>query len=377
MTFVSALKNIPGDRRPLIVLFLCMLSITGTALADAGKAGWPIFRRAEAANTRGLASTSPGYSSLMGLFYNPAAIAGKKEREALIISESGFIGDKLGGIMYGQPLKNGMIAGGLIGYDAGQIELNWMENGELKSENASAQRDLLGILSWGYQHSDKLQLGASFKAATSNIAERSSAQAYAMDAGVVYQPASGCFVSAAFQNFGLATKFIEKANPLPMTAYVGGGYTASVRDYHLLSGAGVSYNIVDEKTVPQAGFELRYSMISLNVGYKFNTQESMLHMGLGVRWDNVEFGYSYVPGVYLDTTHRMNISYRFSTGGKKANIEEVKAVPVTTVRKTQEVKEVNEVKDVKEVKEAPKPVKRSKPLLRQIKAPLRLSEANR
>jgi hypothetical protein len=301
-----------------------------------GKSGWPIFRKAEAVNTRGITANTPAYSSMLGLFYNPALLGSKYQREVFLISESGFAGDRLGGLIYGEPTKKGMISGGIIGYDAGTIELNWMENGELMSQNASAQRDLMGILSYGYRYRPNLYLGASVKAATSNIAERASANAFAADLGALYLPSDKTYVSASVQNLGTSTKFINEENPLPTSGYLGGGYTAKIKDYKLLTGAGVTYNFVDQKAIPEVGVEMRYSFISMSLGYRFNMEESVMQMGLGINWNNIEFGYAYVPGIYLDSTHRVNVSYRFTDpfskdeAKNKAAVKTASTTPLST-----------------------------------------------
>lgn len=319
--------SLKGKARSLIALLLVtMFGLSATGFAEVGKSGWMIFKKAQGVNTRGVTSVSSEFGSLPGMLYNPALLGSRTTREAFFMTESGFAGDKLGGLLYGQPLKNGMIAGGLIGYDAGTIELNWMENGALKTQNANAQRDLLGIVSYGYRAKSDLLVGGSLKLATSQLAERSSANAFAADVGVMYMPKEHLALSAAIQNIGISTKFVEKANPLPLSAYFGANYAVKIKDYHLLPGIGVTYNAVDGTIAPEIGMELRYNVISMSVGYKFDRTESALQLGLGINWKNIEFSYAYVPGIYLDTTHRLNVSYKFTDPfAKKAGDKETKA----------------------------------------------------
>lgn len=298
-------------KRYVLILLSCLFRHYGVALAQAGKSGWPIFRKAQAVNTRGTAAINTPESGLPGLYYNPASIAGKKRSEISIMSESGFIGDKLGGVIYGMPLKNGMIAGSLIGYDAGSMELNWMDNGNLMSENVTAQRDLMASVSYGHRYNQYLYLGGTLKAATTEIAQRASANAFAMDLGFMYRAKPNFYLSGALQNVGTSTKFIDKENPLPTSVYAGGGYVKKIKDSQVILGGGLTYNTVDETMVPETGVELRYGIVAMSAGYRFNVHESALQLGLGIIWHNVEFGYSYVPGVYLDTIHRLNMSYKF------------------------------------------------------------------
>lgn len=300
-------------RSMLAILLVCMAGVSRKCMADFGKSGWTIFKKAQTANSRGIVSTFGHYGSLSELFYNPALLAPKDHRESFLFSESGMVGDKLGGILYNEPLRHGSLTGGLVGYDAGSIDLNWIENGELMTQNASAQRDLLCIVAYGYRLRNDLFVGGSMKAATSQIAERNSANALAADVGAAYVSPKGLTLSAALQNIGTSTKFVEKENPLPASAYMGAGYAAKISNYHLLTGAGVTYNMIDDRYAPEVGAELRYQFVSMNVGYRFNAQEQVLTLGLGVSFDNIEVGYAYVPGIYLGTTHRMNINYKFQT----------------------------------------------------------------
>lgn len=302
------------------VLIAAMIGFGNTGFADVGESGWMIFRKAAGVNTRGVTSVVTNNNSLASMLYNPAILGSRTQQEAMFMSEAGFAGDAFGGLLFGYPLKKGMIAGGLMGYDAGIMDLNWIENGQLMTEKAAAQRDLFGTVSYGFPIRKDLLAGGTLKLASSQIAERKTAYAVATDMGLMYFPSEKLSLSAAVQNVGVSTKFIDRANPLPLSFYTGAGYSTKVKDYNLLAGVGVTYNAVDATLTPEIGAELRYDMISMSVSYAMNRKESALQLGLGVNYRNIEFGYSYVPGIYLDSIHRLNFSYRFTNpfGGKKA-----------------------------------------------------------
>ncbi|MEW6557550.1 MAG: hypothetical protein AB1349_09375 [Elusimicrobiota bacterium] len=314
----------------LVLIFSFTFLIFNYLYASFGRSGWIIFRKAQSSKFKGLTTVGAIRGDLSGVFYNPAVLGTNNQREIFFISELGFAEDKFGGFVYGEPLKNGMISGGIVYYDAGKIELNWLEDGELKTnEEIIAQRDLLGILSYGHKFSDDLFSGASLKLATSKIIERESAFAYAGDLGIFYLPLKNFSVSAAAQNLGSSTKFIDDKNSLPTSAYLGSGYLYYLSPVvYCLSGAGATYNFTDKKLIPEIGFEFGCDFVSINVGYRFNIDEANLHFGLGVTYKNIDFGYAYIPGIYLNTTHRVSIGYRFGSS-IETNLAQVKEIVPT------------------------------------------------
>lgn len=308
--------NIYGIQKWILILLITLSPyyLTTFLYASFGKSGWIIFRKVSSAKFKAITTVAAVRGDLSGVFYNPAVLGTNTQREVFLLSELGFTEDKFGGLVYGEPLRNGMLAGGVVYYDAGKIELNWIEGNELKTENVNAQQDVLGILSYGHKFSEKMFAGATVKIATSKIVERKSANAYCVDLGIFYLPIEKLSISVAAQNLGTSTKFIEKENPLPTSAYIGAGYVSRLpSNVYLLGGFGGTYNFTDEKLIPEVGVEFVYDFISLNLGYRFNVEEAKLHFGLGLNWKNIDVGYAYIPGMYLDTTHRVSIGFRFGS----------------------------------------------------------------
>ncbi len=296
------------------ICVICFFHLCNLCYSDFGKSGWPIFRKVSSPKFKCMTTVCAVRGDLSGMFYNPAVLGTNNQREVFFLSELGFTEDKFGGLVYGEPLRNGMFAGGVVYYDAGKMELNWLEGDELKTENVIAQQDLLGLLSYGHKFSEQMFGGATLKLATSRIAERKSSLAYCGDLGVFYLPIENLSVSVAVQNIGSSTKFIEKKNPLPTSGYIGSGYFYRLPStIYLLPGIGMTYNLEDEELIPEAGFEFGYNFVSINIGYRFNVEEAKLHFGLGFNWKNIDFGYAYIPGLYLDTTHRVSIGYKLGS----------------------------------------------------------------
>lgn len=113
-------------------LFL-ILFLVAVNLADAkktGKTGWSIFRRARSAKFKPITVTPvmAVRGDLSGVFYNPGVLAMVRYKEIFFLSELGLVDDAFGGVVYGHPLKESTFALGIIYYDAGKIELNWLDD---------------------------------------------------------------------------------------------------------------------------------------------------------------------------------------------------------------------------------------------------------
>jgi len=296
---------------PLILVFSSASLFGG----DTGKTGWSIFRKARSAKFKPVTVTPvmAVRGDLSGVFYNPAVLAMNIRREIFFLSELGMVDDMFGGAVYGHPLKDSAVAGGFVFYDAGTMELNWFENGKITSEEVSAQRDILGIISYGRKMSRVFCMGGTVKLAASRLFERASANAFAFDLGGLYLPAKypRLSITGAIQNIGTSSKFIEKANPLPSTMFIGAGYFQDSRKGYFVSpGFDLTYIVSESRIIPEIGLEAGCDPYSINLGYRFS-DEANWHIGFTLLKKNYDIAYAFLPGVNLDSTHRISIGYRF------------------------------------------------------------------
>jgi hypothetical protein len=181
----------------LIVVLLFLSVLPQYAYAAYGKSGWSIFRKLQSAQFKSISATTPGYANVSGMIYNPAIASTFEEKQLFLMSEKGFSDDMLHGMLFETPLKVWTIAGGLIYYDAGEVELNWVENGALQTTTVSLQKDILGMVSFSRWITENMHAGITLKAANSELAQRYSARAYAADVGWVYSPAKWFSMSLA------------------------------------------------------------------------------------------------------------------------------------------------------------------------------------
>lgn len=310
--------------------FIMLSAVTGIlflmparALSGFGASGWTILRKAQSAQFNSIAVSSLLGNDFTGFLYNPAVLGAGDCREISLISEMGPADDKFGGLLYGEPVKKGMISFGYVYHDAGIAELNWIENNQLMTRNVRAETNMLGIISYGRRLLDNLFAGISAKFVSSELAQMSRANAYGGDLGFLYLPLKNLSFSLALQNFGKSTKFIYKENPLPLAMYLGSGYLLKLNDTYMLYTAGATYLEREEKTIPEAGIELGYGFISLSAGYRFVVEDLNLHIGLKILVNDMIFGYAYVQGIYLDSSHRLSVSYKIGSR-KNKNVQKAK-----------------------------------------------------
>ncbi len=306
-------------KRFFMLIMVFLITVSAGFSEKVGKTGWSIFRKARSAKFKPITVTPvmAVRGDLSGVFYNPAVLALNMHKEIFFLSELGMTEDMFGGIVYGHPMKDkkSTVAGGIIYYDAGKMELNWLESGQLKSDEVTAQRDILGILSYGRLIKDNIALGATVKVATSRLVERESAMAFAGDFGFLYIPKvpkiEKISITGAVQNLGSSSKFVEKANPLPFSAFIGAGYFLEFSNYYLSPGCDLTYLFDEARMVPEIGFEIGRDPYSINLGYKFNVEEGVWHIGFTLLKEKYDFAYAYLPGIYLESTHRFSVGYRF------------------------------------------------------------------
>lgn len=278
--------------------------------AEAGKSGWPIFKKVQTARFKGTAALSPVSGNASGVLYNPALLGTVYQPTMLLTSELGLAEDKLGGIFYYMPGNKSIFACGLTYYNAGSIELNWLDNNNLQSETVTAQQDFMGQVSYAYRLHKSFWAGMSLKLARSELIQRATAIALAGDVGLAVRPVDQWVLSLALLNMGFATPYQEQEAPLPSSIYLGSGCLFQGSDWHVLPGVGVTYNWVDATVLPELGMEFKYNVALVNVGYRMNAEEANLHLGLGIQWRNFEINYSFIPGVFLDPTHRISVAWR-------------------------------------------------------------------
>lgn len=302
-------------RRTGFLFFGLMFVFAVSVFGDAGKTGWWILRRPQSTKPKPITAVASVRGDLSGVFYNPSILCTVTQRELFFMTELGLASDTFGGFVYGMPLKEGSGAAvGLVYYDAGKTTLNWMENGALNEASVSMQKDMLLTASYGRQLNRAILLGATLKAASSNIAELRSSTALCLDLGCMWFSgiAGGLVFSLAAQNIGSASKFIDKADELPLSIWAGCSYSMSLgAGRHLGIGVDLPYIVSEQRAVPVLGVEYGLGKFSANLGYKLGMEDSALQIGFNFYKEKYDIGYSLSPSLHLSYSHRLSVGYRF------------------------------------------------------------------
>ena len=300
-----------------IVIILCMIfTLSSFMFSQKGTTGWWIFRRPQSAKPKPVTTVAAVRGDLSGVLYNPSILATIQQREVFILTELGLAEDSFGGVLYGQPLKIAQRAGVCIGavyYNTGKETLYYIQDGQEKSKDVTLQQDILSILSYGQRLTNNIFAGATFKFANSNIAETKSANAYACDIGVIFlAPIEGLVLSLAGQNLGSSTKFINRAEDLPMSVWCGTSYFRNIaKNSYLCVGFELPYIIKEKRTIPSVGVEYSIGQFAVNFGYRFGAEDALFHAGVGFSTAHFDLGYAFIPATYLSHTHRFTFGFRF------------------------------------------------------------------
>lgn len=258
-------------------------------------------------------------------YYNPAGLGGLKKVEITAMHESRFQG-----VAYDyaalavpmlswvdSPLKGnayGVLAVSIYSLSVGGIE----RRGTTETDEAVdtfAASDLAYALSYGYSLPETpLSIGLTAKAIDSRI-DSAKASSFAADAGVL---AKGERLSggAGLRNFGTKQRFRSEADPLPMTAFLGGGYRFSKelvavieadlpRDRNLTVGGGAEYRhgFAENLTgAARAGYNSRNTDAGGLSGFS---------MGFGLGYGSFDFDFAWLPFGDLGSSFRYSLVVKF------------------------------------------------------------------
>ncbi|OGR55638.1 MAG: hypothetical protein A2X39_04555 [Elusimicrobia bacterium GWC2_56_31] len=172
-----------------------------------------------------------------------------------------------------------------------------------------------------------LSLGMTFKYISSTI-ENESASALAVDAGLVFlgdkYAAWPCDLGFSIRNLGTSMKYINKREPLPLTASAALAVTilGSVK-----AGINISDNLTENAF--EFGLGMNFSPVnnfSLSGGLSrdpaktaaYDSMPLRLNAGLEFQVSDFMLGYGFVPVGELGSFQRMSIGLRFGETGKPA-----------------------------------------------------------
>ncbi|MFH1714813.1 MAG: type IX secretion system membrane protein PorP/SprF [Elusimicrobiota bacterium] len=298
-------------KKNIILVSLIFAFCGGNAFAKLGDAGWVTLKKVQSPRFRSIAATSLTGRDLSGIFYNPSLISENDNKRLYVSSEFGFVKDTLGGFIYAQPLKNGCISVTGMFYDAGTMDLNWINDNDVETEKVPAQKDSLLMITYARKLKEKLSVGISVKHIDSTIARQVSANANAVDLGLLYTLQDDMNAALSLNNLGKASAYVEKEDPLPAILYCGLNKVFELNSISLMPAVGYSYSLNEGAGVTDIGIEMVYNNFSINCGYKINMEDLKLHTGFGIIHKKINLNYAFVPSSFFESTHRISLGYEF------------------------------------------------------------------
>lgn len=273
--------------------------------------GWMLFRRLRSVKPKAVSSTHYFSGDLSGILFNPSLLGSIESKEYDFTASLGIADERIAGFMHAFPYNDTTsLALGIFNYDYGKISLNWIENDVMHERIVKAQSDYMGIVSWGRNINENLDYGLAFKMARSQVAETASAHAFSFDAAASLYIIEGLALTAAAQNFGLSTKFVEKNEKLPSSLMFGASILSKAALGYVLLAYESPYLVGENRFLPGMGVEMGIWPFSIFAGYRTYADEAALCFGAGFATDGYDFSYSYTPSKWLDDVHRISVALK-------------------------------------------------------------------
>ena len=174
--------------------------------------------------------------------------------------------------------------------------------------------DLSAAYSLGKKIRDNLAIGGTFKAITTNIADKR-ANAVAVDVGVLYNTGKpGLNLGAVIRNLGPKIKYMKEGDSLPLT--LKGGLSYQLADAPVTLVCDVTIPNDNDAYIGFGGEYIVKEVLALRAGYKSGPQDegSGLSAGFGLlieRVSQLTFDYAYQPYGELGDSHYVSLQTRF------------------------------------------------------------------
>lgn len=244
--------------------------------------------------------------------WNPARLAGVKQKSLTASYNMLFIDESQGYLGYAQPMKDGdsVMAGGLNYLTVADIE---KRAGDTETPDSLFDSNNMA-LTFSYARAEVkpgLALGASLKYVSQDL-DTQTDKAIAVDLGSTYRLNDVYTAAFVIQNLG------GKVGPDNLPLLFKGGVARTFLDGKLAAGADLDWLAYDERFYADLGAEyLLNKSLCFRGGYQLGRAQDELGgltgfaAGLGLKFDRFALDYAYVPFGDLGDTHRMTLGFTF------------------------------------------------------------------
>lgn len=253
------------------------------------------------------------------IYWNPAGMTQIKGRELTAMHTIWFEDIFFSNLAYAQEGLGGVIGGAVNYLSAGKIEMADKDGFQL--DETYSPSDIVAILSYA-RIVKGISAGGNLKFISSKI-EEENATAFAVDIGGLYKglkvAGRNLPIGLVIQNIGTKMKFVDEADPLPLTVRIGGSYnilrrtnsnTTLVMDINVPFDNSVNVHIGGEYV-----HKFKQVKFSGRLGYKTTTIKDLnalsgLTVGLGFNWRYYALDYVWVSYGDLGNTHRISVNFK-------------------------------------------------------------------
>jgi len=300
-----------SSKAKLLIAVLVALSPT-TAIASPGTEGAsfldiPVGAEPAALGSAYAALATNAYAPI----YNPAGLGfvSAPEVAGQHLSYLESINYEFGSVVVPLPMKNSALG----------VSVQYLGSGDIigtdpsgKSAPDFSAHFAAYSLAYGQKILDRLSLGVTGKMIQAKIAD-ATANAYAADAGALYEVRPNLRLAFTAANIGSDLKFTDQGDSLPLTFHLAAAYQP---DRHVKL---VAEGMQGKTGKPDAGLGVEWSpieMVALRAGYKTDTTKELsatagLTTGIGVRLWGQEFAYAWLPYGDLGDTQYFSLLIRF------------------------------------------------------------------
>ncbi len=248
------------------------------------------------------------------IYYNPAGLAQLKKTELYLMHNQWFQDINQEYLVLAFPRQNSSFALSVNYLSIGEIEKR--SSPTSKPEDTFTSSDGALTLSYAKAFSEDLFIGINFKGIR-QVIYNFEGIGYGIDLGLLYTfPRIN--LALVIQNIGTGIKFKEKTFPLPLTYKVGIAIKVLKNTILTLEGkkekdADISYHLGVESYL--------FNLLALRAGYnskiaqtelgEFSSLFKGLTVGLGLKINNLQLDYAYIPYGDLGDTQRISLGIKF------------------------------------------------------------------
>jgi len=295
-----------------ILAALAILALPAAA-ASAGTEPVNVLTRAPATRADAIGGAATALGRDAGLVWlNPAAPAFTTNSSLTLAGQRGFFGEVLGQGLLTSPFTGGVLAFGIMYYDAGTAALYTSDGTPRKLD---VQQDFMGSLTWSRAFSPALAVGVTLKGLNSILFGENTSAAFASDAGAQFRINDCLKVGVALRNIGTQLQYHEDRISLPSSFRAGAmlGTWVGKRDALLLT-SDAETPLRGGEVTWCAGAEYQWhGMVSLRAGAHIlpGTELGRWTAGAGIVFRQYRLDYGVQFGGGFDAPHTLSLTMVF------------------------------------------------------------------